>query len=150
MDTDCIDQQKFLKLLDSSNLLQSVNKPTHLHGHILDLIFSPSDTNFITDVTVGDLISDHALVKCCLDFACSVLPKVSPISYRRYQKIDKQKFRDDLANISFVLSSASTACGLYDQYVHDLGCLIDKHVPLICSRIKKEPADSLSDTYLKA
>ena len=43
MDTDCIDQQKFLNLLDSSNILQSVNKSTHLHGHKLHLILSPSD-----------------------------------------------------------------------------------------------------------
>ena len=35
VDTGCIDQQKFLNLLDSSNLVQIVNKPTHFHGHIL-------------------------------------------------------------------------------------------------------------------
>ena len=61
-----------------------------------------------------------------------------------------QKFYDDLANISFVLSPASTTTDLYDQYVHDLGCLIDRHAPLICGRIKKEPAGWLSDTYRKA
>ena len=61
-----------------------------------------------------------------------------------------QKFCDDLANISFVLSPASTAADLYDQYVHDLGCLINRHAPLICGRIKKEPAGWLSDTYHKA
>ena len=127
VDTDCIDQQKFLNLLDSANFLQSVNKPTHLHGHILDLILSPSDSNFIGDVTVGDLILDHALVKCHLDFACPLLPEVSGISYRRYHKIDMQKFCDDLVTISFVLSPASTAAAIYNQYVHDLGCLIDMH-----------------------
>ena len=37
-----------------------------------------------------------------------------------------------------------------DHYVHDPGCFIDRHAPLICGRIKKEPADWLSDTYLKA
>ena len=146
MDTDCIDQRKFLNLLDSSNLLQSVNKPTHLHGNILDLIPSPSDSNFISDVTVGDFILDHALVKCHLDFACPVLPKVSGISYHRYHKIDMQMH----GHISFVLSPARTAADLYDQYVHDLGSLIDRHVPLICGRIKKESAGWLSDTYCKA
>ena len=112
---------------------------THLYGHILDLILSPSDSNFSSDVTVSDLISDHALVKCRLDFACPVLPKVSGISYHRYHKIDMQKdYRDNLANTSFVLSPASTATDLYDQYVHDLGYLIDRHAPLICDRIKEE------------
>ena len=63
VDTDCIDQRKFLNPLDTSNLAQNVNKSTHLHGYILDLILSPSDSSFICNVTVGDLVSDHALVK---------------------------------------------------------------------------------------
>ena len=120
-----------------------------MHVHILDLIVSPSNSNFIGDVRVEDLISDHALVNYFLDFACPVLPKVSSISYHRYHKIDMQKFCDDLTNISFVLSPASTAADLYDQYVHDHGCLVDRHAPLICGRIKKEPAGWLSDTYCK-
>ena len=61
-----------------------------------------------------------------------------------------RKFRDDPANTSFVLSAAGTASDLYDQYIHDLGCLIDRHAPLICGGIKKEPAGWLSDTYRKA
>ena len=53
VDTDCTDQRKILDLLDSSNLVQSVNKSTYLHGHILDLILTPSDSNFVSNVTVG-------------------------------------------------------------------------------------------------
>ena len=45
VDTYCINQRKFLNLLDTSNLAQNVNKSTHLHGHILDLILSPSDSS---------------------------------------------------------------------------------------------------------
>ena len=35
--------------------------------------------SFISNVTVGDLVSDHALVKCHLDFACPAIPKVNTI-----------------------------------------------------------------------
>ena len=122
VDTDCIDQQKFLNLVDSSNLVQSVNKPTHLHGHILDLILSPSDSNFVGNVKVGDLVLDHTLVKCHLNFACPALPKIGSIYYRRCNKLDMLKFCDDLADISFILSP-DTSADLYDQYVHDIGCL---------------------------
>ena len=86
VDTDCIDQRKFLNLIDTSNLAQNVNKSTHLHGHLLDLILSPSDSSFVSNVTVGEMVSDHALVKCHLDFACPAIPKVDSISYRRYHK----------------------------------------------------------------
>ena len=100
VDIDCINQRKFLNLLDTSNLAQNVNKSTHLHGHILDLILSPSDSSFVSNVTVGELVSDHALVKCHLDFACYAIPKVDSISYSRYHKINMQSFCEDLANTS--------------------------------------------------
>ena len=132
MDTDCIDQRTFLIWLDTSNLVQSVNKPTHLHDLILDLILRPGDSNFVSDV------SDDALVKCHLDFACPAIPKVDSISYRRYHKINMQRYHDDLANISFVLSPASTVADLYDQFIHDLGCLLNRCAPLICEKFKKK------------
>ena len=34
---------KFITFLDLCDLKQLVDKPTHLHGHILGLILSPSD-----------------------------------------------------------------------------------------------------------
>ena len=38
--------KKFLNLLDTSNLVNDVNKPTHLHGLILDVILIPSDVSW--------------------------------------------------------------------------------------------------------
>ena len=69
VDTDCIDQRKFFILLDTSNLAQNVNKCTHFHGQILDLILSVSDSSFTRNLTVGELVSGHALVKCHLDLS---------------------------------------------------------------------------------
>ena len=43
VDVLCTDSYKLESLLESCNLTQSVNNTTHLHGHILDLILSPSD-----------------------------------------------------------------------------------------------------------
>ena len=37
------DGYKFMTFLDSCDLKQLVNQPTHLHGHKLDIIQSPSD-----------------------------------------------------------------------------------------------------------
>ena len=150
VDTDCIDQRKFLNLLDMSNLAQNVNKSTHLHGHILDLILSPSDSSFVSNVAVGEMVSDHALMKGHLDFACPAIPKVDSISYRRYHKINMKSFCEDLANTSFVTSPAIMAADLYDQYIRDLGGVLDRHAPLICRRAKKTPAGWLSDSYRRA
>ena len=113
VDTDCIEKRKFLNLLDSYNLVKSVNKPIHLRGHILDLMLSPTYSALVSNVTVGDLVSDRALVKCQLDFACPVTPKVDRIFNSRYHKINMQGFRDDLASTSFAKSPASTAADRY-------------------------------------
>ena len=83
-------------------------------------------------------------------FACPVIPKLGSISCHRYHKINMQRFCDDLANISFMLSPASAAVDLYDQYIHGLGCLLDIHAPLICGRIKKKTASWMSDSYCRA
>ena len=44
------DGYKFTTFLDSCDLKQFVNQPTHLLGHTLDLILSPSDQDTIIDV----------------------------------------------------------------------------------------------------
>ena len=50
-------------------------------------------------------------------------------------------------NISFVTSLASMAADLCDQYISDLGGVLDWHAPLIYKRAKKIPAEWLSNSY---
>ena len=71
-------------------------------------------------MTDGELISDHALVKCHLNLTSLAIPKVDSISYRMYHKINIQSFCKDFANTSFVTSPSSMAADLYDQYICDL------------------------------
>ena len=75
---------KFITFLDSCDLKQLVNKPTHLHGNILDLILSPSDQDTIADVKICNFVSDHALVKCTIAFPCQVAHIPNIVQYRRY------------------------------------------------------------------
>ena len=126
-------------------------KSTRLHGHILCLILSPSDSSLISNVTVGNLVLDHTLVKKCdPDITCPAIPKIYSISYHRYHNIIFQSFCEDLANACFVPLPASMAAGLYDQYICNLGGVLDRHVLLICWRAKKIPARWLPDSYSSA
>ena len=59
-------------------------------------------------------------------------------------------FRSDLKNTSFVKSPVDAVVDLYEQYVHDLGDVLDKHAPLISRLIKKDSADWMSDDYRRA
>ena len=43
----------------------------------------------------------------------------------------------DLKNIPFVKSPANSVDDLYEQYVHDLGNVLDRHVPLVSRLTRK-------------
>ena len=48
------DGLKFLMLIDALNLDQLVTAPTHLYGHTLDLMLSPSGQNTVKNIKVCD------------------------------------------------------------------------------------------------
>ena len=141
------DGYKFMTFLDSCDLKQFVNQPTHLHGHTLDLILSPSDQDTIVDVKIGDFVSDHALVKCSIILSHQAVHTPNKVQYRRYHRINMSNFRSELKNTSFVKSPADSVVDLYDQYVHDLADVLDKHAPLISRLKKKDSTDWVSDSY---
>ena len=72
VDVPSTDSYKLECLLKSCNLTQSVNNTTNLHGHILDLILFPSDQDMCGHVDVCEFISDHAVIKCAIDFPSSL------------------------------------------------------------------------------
>ena len=144
------DGHKFITFLDSCDLKQLVDKPTHLHGHILNLILSPSNQDTITDVKNCDFVSDHALVKCSVAFPCQVAHTPHIVQYRRYHRINMSDFCLDLKNTSFVKLPVDAVVCLYEQYVHDLEYVLDRHAPLISRQIIKDSADWMSDDYRRA
>ena len=88
VDVPCTDSHKLKALLESCNLRQSVNNTTHLHGHILDFILSPSDQDMSVHVDICEFISDHAVIKCAIDIPSSPATCQTRISYRRYHRIN--------------------------------------------------------------
>ena len=90
------DGYKFMTFLDSCDLKQFVNQPTHLLGHTLDLILSPIDQDTIIDVKIGDFVSDHALVKCSIILPHQAAHTQNKVKYRRYHRINMSDFRSDL------------------------------------------------------
>ena len=141
------DGAKFTSLLDSCNLRQYVTKPTHLHGHILDLIMSPNDQDGTLDVKICDFVSDHALIKCSIDFPRPNVEPIKPVSYRRYHRINMSAFMSDLKETSFVKSPANLVSELYNQYVSDLTIVLDKHAPTVSRVPKQQVTGWLSDSF---
>ena len=86
VDTTSSDSVKFLNCLESCNITQHVHTPTHLHGHILGIVLTPSKPSVVSDVQVGGFISDHALVHCQLNFISPSAPKSNTVTFRRYHR----------------------------------------------------------------
>ena len=141
------DGYKFMTFLDSCDLKQLLNQPTHLHGHTLDLILSPSDQDTIVDVKTCDFVSDHSLVKCSIVLPHQAAHTPNKVQYRRYHRINMSNFCSDLKNTPFVKSPANAVVDLYEQYVHGLVDVLNKHAPLISRLKKKDSADWVSDSY---
>ena len=69
LDVECGDRSRFNDILQCCSLSQCVSGPTHILGHTLDILISPCDSDFVCNVNVGDFISDHAAIRCQLDFS---------------------------------------------------------------------------------
>ena len=128
-------------------MVQGVSGPTHVLDHTLDVLISPCDSYFVRNVNVGDFISDHAAVRCQLDFSHPSTSIEKLVSYCQYHIIDIDQFRNDLNNIPFVLSPEVTAAELYDQYMIGVTQVLDKHAPIISHKAKQQSDEWLSDSY---
>ena len=62
---DDVNTVRLHQLLQSFGFILNASKPTHNAGHILDLVISRRDVE-VTDLSVGDLISDHAFIRFSL------------------------------------------------------------------------------------
>lgn len=73
----------FLNLIDSYNLVQYVNSPTHIHGHTLDLVLSYG--LIVSDLeTIDNGFSDHKAVAFNISFLCpKEIPLVLPSKRRK-------------------------------------------------------------------
>ena len=96
------------------------------------------------------ILSDHAAIRCQLDFSHPTTCIEKMVSYRRYHRIDIDQFRNDLSNIPFVLSPGGTAAELYDQYLVFVTQVLDKHAPIISRMTKRQSDEWLSDSYRMA
>ena len=145
VDTTSSDSTKFLNCLDSCNITQHVRSPTHLHGHILDLVVTPTEPTVVSNVRVGGFFSDHAVVHGQLDLLSPSAPKSNTVTFRRYPKINMQSLMCYLTNCSFAASPGSPGSALYEQHIRDLSGLLDKHAPTVTQTFTKGATGWLSD-----
>lgn len=87
------DARKFMELMDTFGLLQHITTPTHVSGHILDLIISrlSNDIN-VFPPTSTYYISDHCFTERQLTIPGPNM-LVKEVFYRKFKQIDMGNFR---------------------------------------------------------
>ncbi|KAI5085635.1 hypothetical protein C0J45_2211, partial [Silurus meridionalis] len=119
---------EFLSCLDCFGIQQFNTLPTHIKGHILDLVCCSGIIPF--NCTVSDLsISDHFLVSFCAKLAIFKANLCRPISFRNIKNIDLPTLADELAIFSSK-SDFSTADELVKYYDDGLKMILDEFAPV--------------------
>ena len=125
----CPPAAEFLQLLDSLNLQQHVDVPTHSKGHTLDLVISNSAP--ISNLLVYDLgVSDHKIVSMELPFPPPYAKPKRQIHFRNLKKINKDALALDLQLLSSDPTDFLSVADSVDSYNQSLSSLLDLHAPL--------------------
>ena len=113
MDADAGSRTHFRELLEIHCLQQHVTESTHVRGHLLDLVITHIDDDFISDLLVEDPdISDHSAVFFKLRGQKPTPPR-EEFTYRAYRKIDIASLKQDFACSSFCTKPAEDLEVLY-------------------------------------
>ena len=87
---------KILDLLKIFNLVQSVNLPTHTHGHILDwIIYCPDDKILVASSISNELTSDRFALLCSLDLGIPNPPFIKS-SFCNIKCIDRHQLASEI------------------------------------------------------
>ena len=113
-------------LLYSLNFVQHVKSPTHCAGHILECVITGTGETCLSQVQVGDMVSDHNLVLCTFAW-----PKVSKLTrrimIRKWREIDVTAFTNDVEQKLSTIP-ASKKCSEYLHLINTaLQSMLDSH-----------------------
>ena len=132
---------EFLDLLEINNLSNHVSFPTHLSGHTLDLVLSPTGENLVKDVEalpIDNTISDHALLTFTLEISRPRAVKKA-ITFRSYRGMNPDLISSEIESCFDAVIPDPTAENLTQHYNRSLISLNEKHFPLITKQILVKP-----------
>ena len=126
--------QQYLDLLNSYNIAQHVNEPTHISGHTLDHVLSPVSYPAPRIEVTDQRVSDHFTLVCSLQLAS---PQAEPrrISYRCLKKIVPALFSEDVHRSPLNNQTTSSVDEQVLACESVLSDLIDGHASLRSSNV---------------
>ena len=118
---DSADTNTFLDILDSLDLTNRIQFPTHKSQNTIDLVISPRQSSIINSVSQGHLILDHYFVNFQIQYT-TTKPITKMIMFRKLKSINPQAFGRDvrilLDDHNLVNISQNECLKLLQNYTH--------------------------------
>ena len=126
-----INTKKLVNVLESRQLVQLIDVPTHNHGNTLDWVITREKCqSFVSLVEVKDyLFSDHFVISLSTDFSKPSSEKKT-ILCRNLKGVDKERFSEDLRNSELLLNPPTSLDELTNLYNDTISELLETHAPL--------------------
>ena len=144
--------KKFVNCLQSHNLKQLIHQPSHVNGHILDLVIVRESREFeVLSLKVEDLLlSDHFFITTSLNVPRPIIEKTK-ITYRYTKGIDMNTFQEDISTIlqNITGNNLISTGDIITNYNTKLTNLMDKHAPTQTKTIRVMPNAPWYTNYIK-
>ena len=129
----------FLDVLDSFNLINNVNEPTHRLANTLDLIILDANSNTIPRVTVDWLFSNHNMILFDMSLPHTItIPEVKV--YRKTRNINPEAFIRDIGEFHLHKPLGSSLEDKVNYYYSMLQSILDVHAPIKRHKCSNRPS----------
>ena len=130
---------EFVELLDLNNLYNHVLVPTHISGHTLDLVLTPTCSDYVRNVELVPIdctVSDHGLI--LFDVDVDRPPSYTKlITFRNYKNINQaeivEEIRSRLNSVDTAHMSGDQLVAFYCNFFHSVQ---DMFFPLVTKEIR--------------
>ena len=140
------DAAAFKRLINEHDFTQSVNEPTHVKGHTLDLFLFRYSELFSPELLVDDIcISDHHVITVPLPFS-KPKPVTNTVNSRNIKAIDMQSFRSSLSDSLNCIQTSISSFSLTEC----VKSVLNKFAPIKTRLIKVRPAAPWINIFVKA
>ena len=112
--------ENFNTVLLDFDFIHHVSTPTHIQGHILDVLCTSKSLTSSVHHHVKDGISDHLAVFFTTTFPVKNSCRVKRLKIRKPRKINKTEFMSDIENSELIQAPYKTASLLSHQYFYTL------------------------------
>ena len=137
MDENTLYPGRFKDILETFNIKQHVQGPTHIQGHTLDIVATYDDAPVISDINVSKYdVSHHFLI----DFTIAVIPHVAKhkvVTYRKLKNISADIFTNVITQLE--VSASRTFEENIRHYNDTLSSVLNDQAPIKSRTIKIVP-----------